>query len=65
MREHDVHIICSRDAHDDFFLHAAVFQYLVCKAVLVCNSYARNKTRPGSAMSLLGKLEKAFSLSDV
>lgn len=47
-----------------FFLRAAVFQYLVCKTVLVFNSYAMNKIQ-WTAMRLLEKLEKLFNLSDV
>lgn len=42
VRKHDAHFICSTDACD-FFLHAAVCQYLLWKAAVVINSYARSK----------------------
>lgn len=63
VRKHDKHIICSRDACD-FILHAAGFQYLLWKAAVVINSYARNKIHV-HAMSLLDKLDKAFNPNDV
>lgn len=47
-----------------FFLHAAVFQYLLWKEVVVLNSYAGNKIHIHT-MNLLDKLDKAFNLSDV